>query len=114
MKIELYDTPLCCSSGLCGPVVDPVLVRVNDAVLALRKQGVSVERFNLTQQPSIFMSNKEVADLLHKHGKNILPITIANGKIVMTGGYPTYEELCKALELEPLKPGKPMTIISTE
>ncbi len=46
-KVEIYDPAVCCSTGLCGPVIDPVLVKVNDAVLALKKQGVSVERFNL-------------------------------------------------------------------
>lgn len=31
MKVEIYDPPLCCSSGLCGPSIDPVLVKMNDA-----------------------------------------------------------------------------------
>ncbi len=50
MKVEIYDPALCCSSGLCGPEVDPILVKINDAILALKKQGVEVERFNLVQQ----------------------------------------------------------------
>ena len=68
--------PLCCSSGLCGPALDPVLVKMNDAVLALKKQGVEVERFNLAQQTKAFMANKTVAELIHKNGNKILPITI--------------------------------------
>jgi hypothetical protein len=51
MKIEIYDPAMCCSSGLCGPNIDPVLVKMNDAVMALKKQGVEVERYNLAQQP---------------------------------------------------------------
>ena len=45
-KIEIYDPALCCSTGLSGPAVDPVLVKVNDAVLALKKKGIEVGRFN--------------------------------------------------------------------
>ncbi|MDP3260942.1 MAG: arsenic metallochaperone ArsD family protein [Thermodesulfovibrionales bacterium] len=29
MKIEVYDPALCCSSGLCWPSIDPVLVKMN-------------------------------------------------------------------------------------
>lgn len=103
MKIEIYDPAMCCSSGLCGPSLDPVLVKMNDAVLALKKQGVEVERFNLAQQPKAYMENKVIADLLHKNGKKILPVIIVEGKVFKTGEYPSYEDLCKALGIEPLK-----------
>lgn len=105
MKIEIYDPALCCSSGLCGPSPDPVLIKMNDAVLALKKQGVEVERFNLAQQPKAFMANKAVADLIHRNGKGALPITLINGEIFKTGEYPEYETLCNALGIEPVKKG---------
>ena len=54
MKIEIYDPPMCCSSGLCGPSID--------------------------------------------------------GQVFKTGEYPSYEELCKALGIEPLQKGKPLTM----
>ena len=75
MKIAIYDPPLCCSSGLCGPTLDPVLVKMNDALLALQKQGVEVKRSNLSQQIKEVMSNKTVVELIHKNGSKILPIT---------------------------------------
>ena len=111
MKIEIYDPAMCCSSGLCGPSLDPVLVKVNEAVLALQKQGVEVTRFNLAQQPKEFMANKIIADLLHKNGKNVLPVVIVNGEVFKTGEYPSYEDLCKALDIKPLNQGRPMTLI---
>ncbi|MFN3396876.1 MAG: arsenite efflux transporter metallochaperone ArsD [Thermodesulfovibrionales bacterium] len=110
MKVEIYDPAMCCSSGLCGPSIDPVLVKMNDTVLALKKQGVEVERFNLAQQPKAFMENPDVKSLLTKNGKKILPITLVNGKIFKTDEYPSYEELCKALGIEPLK-HKPITLM---
>jgi phage terminase large subunit-like protein len=103
MKIVIYDPAMCCSSGLCGPAIDPALVTVNDAIIALKKQGVEVVRFNLAQQPKNFMENKSVAELLHKNGKKVLPVTFVNGAVFRTGEYPSYEDLCAALGIEPLK-----------
>ena len=103
MKVIIYDPPMCCSSGLCGPTLDPVLVKMNDAVLALKKQRVEVERFNLSQQIKEVMSNKTVAELIAKNGSKILPVTFVNGEVFRTGEYPSYEELCKALAIEPMK-----------
>ena len=109
MKVEIYDPALCCSSGLCGQKLDPVLIKMNDTVMALKKQGVEIERFNLAQQTQAFVANKTIADLLHKNGKKILPVIIVNGTAFRTGGYPTYEDLCDALGIEPLKQ-KPITL----
>ncbi|PIV44015.1 MAG: arsenical resistance operon transcriptional repressor ArsD [Nitrospirae bacterium CG_4_10_14_3_um_filter_44_29] len=109
MKVEIYDPAMCCSSGLCGPSIDPVLVKMNDAALALIKQGVEVERYNLAQQPKAFMENKRVAELLHKNGKKSLPVTIVNGEVFKTGEYPSYEDICNALGIEPLK-SKPLSL----
>ena len=103
MKIVIYDPAMCCSSGLCGPTLDPVLVKMNDAVLSLKKQGIEVERFNLAQQPKAFMDNTKIAELLHKNGKKVLPVIMINGGVFRTGEYPPYEDLCRALGIEPLK-----------
>ncbi|MEK6528374.1 MAG: arsenic metallochaperone ArsD family protein [Nitrospirota bacterium] len=32
MKIEIYDPAMCCSSGICRPSIDPVLMKVNETV----------------------------------------------------------------------------------
>jgi hypothetical protein len=112
MNIQIFDPAMCCSSGMCGPDIDPVLVKMNDAVLTLKKQGVKIARYNLAQQPKEFLLNKTIADLLHKKGKKSLPVTIINGEVFLTGRYATYEELCKKLGIEPMKGGKPMTLMS--
>ncbi|MBI5741339.1 MAG: arsenite efflux transporter metallochaperone ArsD [Nitrospirae bacterium] len=111
MKIEIYDPAMCCSSGLCGPGIDPVLVKMNKAVLALKKQGVEVVRYNLAQQPKEFLANKTAAELLHKNGKKVLPVTVINGELFRTGEYPDYEELCGALNIEPMMKEKPMSFL---
>lgn len=113
MKVEIYDPPLCCSSGLCGPALDPVLVKMNDAVMALKKQGVEVERYNLAQQPQSFMDNIQIAGLLHENGKKILPVTLVNNEVYRTGEYPSYKDLCKALGIEPQAFRNPVHMLGT-
>lgn len=88
---------------MCGPEPDVVQIKLNEALMNLAKQGVKAERFNLARQLKDFMANPEVSKLLRTNGKKVLPITVVNGKIIKTGAYPSYEELCLALGLKPVK-----------
>lgn len=99
--IEIFDPPMCCPSGLCGPSVDPALLDINEAVLKLRKEydgKVTVERYLLSQQGQRFMQVPAILALLKREGVSILPITMVNGKIVKQKSYPTYDELKQTLE----------------
>jgi len=49
-NVQILDPAMCCSSGVCGTEVDQALVEFAVDVDWLRKQGVTVERFNLAQQ----------------------------------------------------------------
>ena len=96
VKIEIFDPPMCCPTGLCGPNIDPALLDVNEAILKLQKEfgtTVKIERYLLSQQGPKFMQNEDVMELLKKIGVEVLPITIANGKVVKQKSYPTYEEM---------------------
>ena len=112
MKVLIYDPALCCSTGLCGPEPDPVQIAVNETIMKLGKQGVGVERFNLSKQLKDFVANAEVSALLKANGKKILPVTIIDGKVFKTGAYASYGELCAALDLEPIK--SKLTILKQE
>jgi len=85
---------------------------VNDAVLALTKQGVAVTRFNPVQQLKEVMANPEVARAIHQNGKKVLPMVFANGRLFKSGAYPSYEELCEVLGLTPLAQSRPLTVLS--
>lgn len=52
MEIRVFDPPMCCSTGVCGPSVDPELVRFSADLDWLKAQGVTVERYNLSSSPS--------------------------------------------------------------
>lgn len=93
MKIQVYDPPMCCASGVCGPTVDPTLVQLAADLEWLREQGVTVERYNLTQQPAAFVANPVVKDSLTTAGNDCLPLTLADGAVVSEGEYPSREAL---------------------
>jgi len=52
--VRVFDPAMCCSTGVCGPSVDPQLARFSADLDWLTSQGVAVERFNLAQQPAAF------------------------------------------------------------
>ena len=72
-KLEVFDPPMCCSSGVCGSEVDPVLPRFAADLQWLAGQGVSVERYNLSQQPQAFVANPMVKAALREGGNGSLP-----------------------------------------
>jgi len=100
-KLEVYDPPMCCSSGVCGPKVDPVLPRFAGDLEWLKKQGVSVARFNLAQQPLAFAENAAVREALEKEDLACLPLILVDGKIVSRGTYPAREALAAWLGAQP-------------
>lgn len=96
MKIEIFDPPLCCPSGLCGPDIDPALLDINEAILKIKKEfdgRVTIERYLLSQQGQKFMQEPEVMKRLKANGVTMLPITLVDGKIVKEKEYPGYDEL---------------------
>jgi AhpD family alkylhydroperoxidase len=102
--IQVYDPPMCCSTGVCGPEVDPTLVRFAADLKWLGEQGVTVQRFNLTQTPIAFAENETVRAMLTEKGESALPLVLVDGKVVVTGTYPSREELAGLVGLSSGKP----------
>lgn len=99
-KMQIFEKAMCCSTGLCGVGVDPELLRVSTVLNALKKNGVEVQRFNLSSSPQEFVDNKVVNNFIKEKGIDDLPVTILDGEIVLVGRYPTNEELMKFLNVE--------------
>ena len=95
--IELFDPPMCCSTGLCGPAIDQTLVDVNEMVMALQAEGMRVERYQLSTHPQSFLGNPAVMQLVREHALGALPITVVRGKLIKHGAYPTMNEIRSAL-----------------
>ncbi len=91
--IQIYDKPMCCSSGVCGPEVDPVLPRFAADLEWLKSQGHQVERYNLAQQPQAFIDNRTIHHVLSTEGTECLPVIVIDGQIVSRQTYPSRDEL---------------------
>ena len=91
--VEVFDPPMCCSSGVCGPKVDKRLVQFSAALAWLRAQGIQVERYNPTQQYDAFVNNAAVVNTINTLGIECLPLILVDGEIVSRGIYPGKEEL---------------------
>jgi hypothetical protein len=98
MKIEIYDPPMCCPSGVCGPSVDPKLAKLQETLRKLEQAGVAVKRFNLASEPQAFVANAQVGELLRSEGNAVLPLTFADGAVLAKGHYPEAAEFQKALQ----------------
>ncbi|MDF2591448.1 MAG: arsenical resistance operon trans-acting repressor ArsD [Clostridia bacterium] len=96
-KMIIFEPAMCCSTGVCGPSVDPELLRVSTVISNLKNNGVLVERYNLTSNPQIFVDNKEINRMLNTNGVEVLPVTMVEGVVVKIKAYPTDEEFCKEL-----------------
>ncbi len=99
-SIQVYDKPMCCSTGVCGPKVDPVLPRFAADLAWLKSQGHQVVRFNLAQQPAAFVQNPEVQQLLATQGTSCLPLIAVDGRIVSHREYPSRDTLAKWVSSE--------------
>ncbi len=98
-KITIFDPSMCCSTGLCGPVIDLELLRISTVISNLEKNGVKVERYNLNSNPQAFVDNIVINEVLNRDGVEVLPVTIVDGKVVKTKKYPTNDELLKFLDV---------------
>ena len=96
-SIQIYDPGLCCSTGVCGVDVDQSLVDFSADADWARQNGADIERFNLAQQPQAFADNAAVRALLEESGENGLPVIIVDGQQVLSGRYPTRDELAQWL-----------------
>ena len=98
--VAIYDPAMCCSTGVCGPAVDPALLALTRDIRWLEKQGVTVQRYGLSQEPQAFVQEPKITGLMQAFGDKALPATLVNGEVLMFGRYPTRDELETALSAE--------------
>jgi hypothetical protein len=98
-RIDVFDPPLCCPTGVCGPTVDPLLAAFAADLQWLSEQGVRVTRHNLAQEPAAFVEHAAVHARLQAAGDSCLPIVIVNDQIQWEGAYPRREALARVAGL---------------
>lgn len=98
--LRVFDKPMCCTSGVCGPEPDAELVEFAADVEWLRRQGVMVERFNPAQEPGVFTTDPVVRRALQERGSGSLPLLLWGDQVIASGGFPGRSDLVQALDLQ--------------
>lgn len=99
--LKIFEPAMCCPTGMCGVGINPELMRIATVLDNLTQNGVAVGRFNLTSAPQAFVNNPAVNAAINTKGVEALPIIMVDDKIVISGRYPTNEEIITLLEIAP-------------
>jgi hypothetical protein len=97
---EIFDPPMCCCPGLCGPSVDSALLDISDAILKIKAEfdgRATIERYVLSQRPVKSTEQLEILDRLSWNRVSVLPITLVNGAVLKERAYPSYADMRSGL-----------------
>ena len=86
-RIAVYEPAGCCSTGVCDPATSDAMAQFASAMEGLNRQGVEVERYELSSRPDAFASNETVKAALESDGVECLPLIILDGEIISKGAY---------------------------
>lgn len=92
-RIEVFDPPMCCTTGVCGPEPDARLTRFAADLKSVADRGVDVRRYNLAQEPTAFSQNPDVTRVLAENDGDGLPVVVVDGRVVSHGEYPSRQRL---------------------
>ena len=94
-SVHVYEPALCCNTGVCGEDVDQRLIEFTADLNHLTEQGADIARHNLANDPLAFASQDSVRSFLEVAGSEGLPLTTVDGVTVLTGAYPTRDQLLR-------------------
>jgi len=100
VKLEVFDPPMCCITGICGTSDDEILVTFASDLEWLKNEGVDVVRYGLSLKPAEFAKNKKVKETFNKEGNKSLPILVIDDNIVSKSCYPSREKLAELCNIE--------------
>ncbi len=101
-ELTIFEGPICCPTGVCGPTTDKEMIELNETLKKLGKEykGLKITRASMSFNVTLFMQTPLIRDLVKAKGVDILPVTVIDGKIVKKQGYPKYAELAQWLNEE--------------
>jgi len=99
-KIEVFDSSMCCSTGICGSSADEALVTFASDLEWLKAQGIEVVRHGLSFEPAEFIKNEAVKEVICAEGRNCLPVIFMNNEVVFKSSYPTREKLAEICKID--------------
>ncbi|MDR0285059.1 MAG: arsenite efflux transporter metallochaperone ArsD [Propionibacteriaceae bacterium] len=99
-SIHVYEPALCCNTGVCGPDPAQELVTFTADLSYLKSRGADMVRHNLASDTRAFADSAAVRSFLQVAGSEGLPLVLVDGVTVLTGRYPTRDELLRWAGLE--------------
>ena len=99
-EIRVFDPPMCCSTGVCGPNVNPALIEFAGVTNTIIKAGHSLERYNLSKEPMAFVQYPAAKKYLEENGQEKLPAIFIDDKLVYSEKYPTRNEILDCLGIK--------------
>jgi hypothetical protein len=96
--VEIFDPPMCCPTGMCGPTIDQTLLDLDEMLRGIQSRGVSVVRYQMSSHPNAFLANAEVMKIVRDRQMAALPIAVVHGKVIKVGSYPTLAEIEQRLQ----------------
>ena len=112
--IEIFETAMCCSTGVCGTDVPQELVTFSADLEWLRGQGGDITRFNLASEPATFAGKPAVVQFLQVSGSEGLPLVLVDGTVAMTGRYPDRDQLARWSGLAPVPAGRAQLTVAQD
>jgi AhpD family alkylhydroperoxidase len=91
--VTVFDPAMCCSTGVCGPSVDPKIVTFAADLDWLASRGVTVVRHNLAQAPAAFLADSDAKATIETRGEEGLPLVKVDGVVRSSGVFPARSEL---------------------
>ncbi|MEW9123338.1 MAG: arsenite efflux transporter metallochaperone ArsD [Thermotaleaceae bacterium] len=97
--INIYEPPMCCSTGVCGPSPDTTLMNLQDDLKRLQKEfpNIEIHRYSMNFNPKDFMQNPVVFQKVKAEKTHALPIITIDGEIVKEKDYMRYQEFVQEL-----------------
>ena len=99
-SIHVYEPALCCNTGVCGPDPAQQLVTFTADLKHLKDLGADIARHNLASDVQAFAQSEAARSFLQLAGSQGLPLVLVDGVTVLTGRYPTRDELVRWAGLE--------------
>ena len=98
-NLTIYEGVMCCSAGVCGPEPDKELIEFNETLKKINMEfsDLKITRASLSFDVKMFLENNEIFQLVKENGKEILPITAINGKVIAEKKYLKFNELKEEL-----------------
>ncbi len=108
-QVKLFDPPMGSPTGigLMSQYDQAELLRIATLLYYIQEQGIKVERANLSTVPKAFLDHPGLMDHLMDDGDEFLPALYDENGLLLSGRYPTNEEVAQWYDLPALAESLP-------